>query len=49
MKPVELERLSPYLFIHMKNVQIIGRTHPVFEFEDMVVMNSELKTNMESK
>jgi hypothetical protein len=49
MKPVELESLSPYLFIHMKNVQIIGRMCPMFEFEDMVVMNSELKTNMESK
>jgi hypothetical protein len=41
--------LSPYLFMHMKNVQIIGRTHLVRQFEGTVVMDSELETNMRSK
>jgi hypothetical protein len=33
--------------MHMKNVQIGGRMCPVHEFEDMVVLNSELETKME--
>jgi hypothetical protein len=35
--------------MHMKNVQIRGRTCHVHEFEDTVVPDSELGTNMEIK
>jgi hypothetical protein len=35
--------------MHMKNVQIGGRTCRVREFEDTVVLDSELQTNMEIK
>jgi hypothetical protein len=35
--------------MHMKNVQIGGRTCPMREFEDTVVLESELETNMETK
>jgi hypothetical protein len=48
MTLVALERLSPYLFTHMKNVQIRGRMCPVCEFVGMVALNSELETNMGS-
>jgi hypothetical protein len=49
MKLVVLERLSPYLSMHIKNIQIGGRTRPVHSFECKVVLYSELETNMESK
>jgi hypothetical protein len=35
--------------MHMKNIQIRGHTCHVHEFENMVVMDSELETNMEIK
>jgi hypothetical protein len=35
--------------MHMKNAQIEGRTCHVREFEDTVVLDSKLKTNMEIK
>jgi hypothetical protein len=35
--------------MHMKNVQIGGRTCLVREFADTVVINSELETNIEIK
>jgi hypothetical protein len=35
--------------MHMKNVQIGGRTCPVREFEDTMVLDSELETKMEIK
>jgi hypothetical protein len=35
--------------MHMKNAQIRGPTWPVREFEDTVVLDSELETNMETK
>jgi hypothetical protein len=35
--------------MHMKNVQIGGRTCPMRQFEDTVVLESELETNMETK
>jgi hypothetical protein len=35
--------------MHMKNVQIGGRTCPVCEFEYTVVLDSELETNMKIK
>jgi hypothetical protein len=35
--------------IHMKNIKIGGRTCPTQEFEDMVVLDSKLETNMEIK
>jgi hypothetical protein len=35
--------------MHMKNIQIGGRTCHVHEFEDTVVLHSELETNMEIK
>jgi hypothetical protein len=35
--------------MHMKNVQIRGCTCRVREFEDTVVLDSELQTNMEIK
>jgi hypothetical protein len=35
--------------MHMKNVQIGGRTCPVHEFEDIVALDSKLETNMEIK
>jgi hypothetical protein len=44
MIPVALKSISPYLSMHMKNVQIEGSTRPVHEFECMVVLDSELKT-----
>jgi hypothetical protein len=37
------------VFIHMKNVQIKGRTCFVHKFQDMVVLGSELGINMEIK
>jgi hypothetical protein len=37
------------VFMHMKNVQIRGRMCHVHEFEDTVVLNFELETNMEIK
>jgi hypothetical protein len=40
-----LERISPYLSMHMKNVQIGGCTLPVHQFEGKVVMYSELDSN----
>jgi hypothetical protein len=46
MRPVALERLSSYLFIHMNNVQIGGHVRLVSQFEYKVVLNSELKRNM---
>jgi hypothetical protein len=39
MRLVALERLSPYLSMHMKNVQIRGRTHHVHQFEGKVVLD----------
>jgi hypothetical protein len=35
--------------IHMKNIQIGGRVCPVREFEDTMVLDSGLETNMEMK
>jgi hypothetical protein len=35
--------------MHMKNIQIRGRTYLVREFEDMVVLDSELETNKDIK
>jgi hypothetical protein len=35
--------------MHMKNIQIGGRTCQVREFEDTVVLDSELGTNKEIK
>jgi Zn ribbon nucleic-acid-binding protein len=35
--------------MQMKNIQIGGRTCPVCEFEDTMVLDSELETNMEIK
>jgi hypothetical protein len=35
--------------MHMKNMQIGGRTCPVREFEDTMVLYIELETNMEIK
>jgi hypothetical protein len=35
--------------MHMKNVQIGGRTCYEHEFEDTVVLNSKLETNIEIK
>jgi hypothetical protein len=35
--------------MHMKNIQIGGRTCLVREFEDMVVLDSELETNKDIK
>jgi hypothetical protein len=35
--------------MHMKNIQIRGRTCLVREFEDMVVLDSELETNKDIK
>jgi hypothetical protein len=49
MKPVALERLSCYLSMHIKNVQIGGCMHPMLEFEDTIVLDSEWETNMGSK
>jgi hypothetical protein len=49
MRLIALERLSPYLSMLIKNVQIGDFTRPVHYFEGMVVLNSELKTNVGSK
>jgi hypothetical protein len=35
--------------MHMKSIQIRGRTCHVREFEDTEVLDSELETNMEIK
>jgi hypothetical protein len=35
--------------MHMKNVKNGGRTCPVHEFEDTVVLDYELETNMKIK
>jgi hypothetical protein len=35
--------------IHMKNLQIRGHTCPMREFEDTMVLDSELETNMKIK
>jgi hypothetical protein len=32
--------------MHMKNIQIRGRRCPLHEFEDTVVLDFELETNM---
>jgi hypothetical protein len=37
------------VFMHMKNAQIRGRTCHGHEFEDTVVLDSELKINIGSK
>jgi hypothetical protein len=42
MRSVALKILSPYLFIHMKNVQIGCRMCYVYQFESNVVLHSEL-------
>jgi hypothetical protein len=41
-KLVVLENLSPYLFMHMKNVQIESHTRPMHQFEGKVVLNLEV-------
>jgi hypothetical protein len=38
-----------HVSLHMKNVQIGCRTCHVREFEDMMVLDSELESNMEIK
>jgi hypothetical protein len=45
---VALESLSLYLSIHMKNVQIEGRTHPVRQFEGRVVLDPEIDLKSDS-
>jgi hypothetical protein len=35
--------------MHMKNVKIGAHTCPMHEFEDMLVLDSELEINMEIK
>jgi hypothetical protein len=39
---VPLERLSPYLSAHMKNIQNGGRMESVHQFEYEVLLDSEL-------
>jgi hypothetical protein len=41
--------IVPVVSMYMKNVQIRGRMCPVHEFKDMVIMYSELETNMKIK
>jgi hypothetical protein len=42
MRLVTLERLSPYIHMHMKNVQIRGRMCHVHQFEGKVVLDPEI-------
>jgi hypothetical protein len=48
MRLVALETLSPYLFMHMKNIQIVGPTCHVHQFEAKVVRYSELDSKSDS-
>jgi hypothetical protein len=43
-----LESISPYIFMHMKNVQIGGRTCPLRQFEGKVVFDPEIDLKLDS-
>jgi hypothetical protein len=49
MGMIALESLSPYLSMHIKNVQIGVRPCHMHQFEDKFIMDSELETNMRYK
>jgi hypothetical protein len=48
MELVALERLSPYVSMHMYIIQIGQRTHPVRQFEGKVTLDSELDLKLDS-
>jgi hypothetical protein len=47
MRLVAFEILSPYLYMHVKNIQIGGCTRLVHQFEGKVLLDSELERNMD--
>jgi hypothetical protein len=48
MRPDALQSLSPYHSMHMKNIQIRGRTHSVPQFQGKVVLDPEIDSKLDS-